>query len=149
MQQWENTMRSAQKAFDSRSYHQAISLNQQALDIAMAQFQKNCIKDVDRAVAAVMVSYFSLVDAYVELADFNQAYAQFQHCFKFITFINKASDKTPELDRAISLAANKLKMEWFRFHKYHSDDISQHQSLLPDEFQKNMNSFLTVNQTVH
>ncbi len=149
MQQWESTMRSAQKAFDNRSYHQAISLNKHALDLAIAQFQKNSVKNVDRAVAAVMVTHFSLVDAYIELADFNQAYAQFQHCFKFITFINKASDKTPELDRAISLAANKLKMEWLQFHKYHDDDLSQQQRLLPDEFQKNMNSFLTVNLTVH
>jgi len=96
-----------------------------------------------------MVSYFCLVDSYIQLADFNKAYEQFLHCFDFIAQTNKPSNKTPAFDRSIMLAANKLRVEWLQFQKYHHEEFSQQNSLSIDEFQTTITSFLDINHTVH
>lgn len=149
MHEWEKLMREAKKAFDDKSFKVAIELNHQALEIAQLHFVANLKKDTEKAVAAVMVSYFSLADVYIEIRDFDSAYHMYQKSLNFIQLINKDAQKTNTLEAAIYHATTKLNVEWCLFTKHHLPDANRINNVLSSDFQLSLTSLITSNSITH
>ena len=148
MLEWENTMREAKEAFNNKVFSVAIFLNKQALDLASERFDENVKIDAEKSVAAVMVSYFSLVDSYVEIRDFKQAYNIYQRSFDFLNILMSTTYKSSNLESAVSHAISHLKNEWGLFYKNHKDELKTMTTLLPNEFQSSLNTLMSSHSSV-
>ena len=149
MHEWEKTMREARKAFDGKAYKIAIKLNHQALEIAQLHFVANLKKDTEKAVTAVMVSYFSLADAYLEIRDYDSASQMYQKSLNFIQLINQDAQKTNALEAAIYHATTKLNVEWCLFTKHHLPEANRVNNVLSSDFQLSLTTLITSNSITH
>lgn len=147
MKEWESTMKEAKEAFNDKFFSIAIFLNKQALDLANELFDESVKIDAEKSVAAVMVSYFSLVDSYVEIRDFKQAYNIYQQSFSFLQSTSTAY-KSPNLESAACHAVSHLKNEWGLFYKNYKDELKTITSSYPNEFQSNLNTLMSSHSSV-
>lgn len=148
MLEWENTIREAKEAFNNKIFSVAIFLNKQALDLANERFDENVKVDAEKSVAAVMVSYFSLIDSYVEIRDFKQAYNIYQQSFNFLKIITSTLYKSPNFELAACHAVSHLKNEWSLFYKNHQDELKSIPSSCPNEFQSSLNTLMRSHSSV-
>lgn len=95
-----------------------------------------------------MVSYFSLVDSYVEIRDFKQAYSIYQQSFSFLQSITSTAYKSSNLELAACHAVSHLKNEWSLFYKNYKDELKTITSSYPNEFQSNLNTLMSSHSPV-
>jgi len=148
MKEWEKTMLEAKQAFNNKIFSAAIFLNKHALDIATTLFNDNLHYDPEKAVASVMVSYFSLADSYIAIRDFKQAYDMYQLSFNFLQYVNQEQDKSLEISLAVSHGISHLQKEWILFIKHHHDKVTEASPILETEFGKKLHS-ITSSFAVH
>ncbi|XPF93980.1 hypothetical protein ACM9HF_18505 [Colwellia sp. RE-S-Sl-9] len=149
MKEWESIMREAKQAFNDKVFSVAIFLNKQALDVANDRFNEYVNEDAEKSVAAVMVSYFSLADSYIQIRDFQQAYSIYQQSFSFLQVITSDLYKNRELEVAASHGMSHLKNEWYLFIKHHENKLQTLTPSLIHQFQKNLNQLMSATLTIH
>lgn len=149
MRKWENTMREAKVAFNDKVFSTAISLNKEALKLANKTFDENVMQDAHKAVASVMVSYFSLADSYIEIGSFDQAYKMYQKSFVFIQKLSNRSHKNTELEMAIYKAISQLNNEWYSFKQRYEDNLLSTHRISPSDFKLNLGRLLKTHLATH
>ncbi|GHB68367.1 hypothetical protein GCM10008107_17300 [Psychrosphaera saromensis] len=149
MREWENTMRQVKTAFNDKVFSTAISLNKKALSLANKAFDKNVSQDAHKAVASVMVSYFSLADSYIEIGSFDQAYKMYQKSFMFIQKLSNELHKNTELKIAIYKAISQLNNEWYSFKQRHEGNLLSTHRISPRDFKLNLGQLLKTHLATH
>ncbi|WP_426358173.1 hypothetical protein ACPUVO_17295 [Pseudocolwellia sp. HL-MZ19] len=149
MKEWESTMIEAKQAFNDKVFSAAIFLNKHAVDIAISGFNENVVSDAEKAVASVMVSYFSLADSYIAIRDFKQAYNMYQLSFSFLQTLNQEHSEELVISRAVSHGISHLKIEWSLFVKDHQDKITELNPILGNAFQTNLHTLTSPSAVVH
>ncbi|RLP53088.1 MAG: hypothetical protein D6160_17745 [Ketobacter sp.] len=141
MEAWERLMRQARQSYLDKSYHRAMTLNQSALLLAHAAFDWMFYSDPEKAIAAVMVSNFSLIDSLVAQADYLSANSQFENSLGFLKSAGKYPDLSDEQQLAIWHGANQLRKEWTQFSKDYGDAFTQQGKQLMQQFNRALTQF--------
>jgi hypothetical protein len=149
MKKWESTMREAKQAFNDNLFSIAIFLNKQALDLAHENFGEYVHEDAEKSVAAVMVSYFSLADSYIQIRDFQQVYKMYQSSFNFLQVLMSDTYKKTAVEAAAFHGMSHWRNEWSLFIKSHKDKLDMPSLYLKNVFQKNLHLSPTVGSVVH
>lgn len=149
MKEWERVMREAKQAFNDKVFSAALFLNKQALDLAKECFNEHVSEDPEGAVAAVMVSHFSLADSYIQIRDFQQAFDTYQLCFDFVQVISDTPEQSKGMEVAISHAVSHLQKEWYLFIKHHKDKLELMESSLTNDFQHHLHTLTNAPHVVH
>jgi tetratricopeptide (TPR) repeat protein len=147
---WEITIRKAQLAFQNKVYSSAIALNKEALAMACDTYEENLKGNTHKAIASVMVSHFSLADAYIATQSYDQAYLLYQKALYFIQMTHKNTlHQSVDFKASVYHAISKLKYEWCTFNKLHNMKLVEQHFISPNEFHNNLNQILKHNQTIH
>ena len=125
MKHWEQLTRDARRAFQNHSYLHALELNHSALLFSKRHFNGLFEKDADRAIAAVLVSYFNAIDNHLALYDFNKARSVFDNALRFLIVVHSKPQLSEQQFTAILHGASHLHSEWCRFLQTNEDEISE------------------------
>lgn len=121
---WEELMRHARRAFQECAYREALELNTSALLFSKRHFNQLFELDADRAIAAVLVSYFNAIDNHLALYDFIKARECFDNALSFLIAVNAKPQLSEKQKHAILHGASHLHNEWCRFLKANQNDVS-------------------------
>ena len=136
VQQWESLMNDAQTAYASAHFEHSLELNNSALALSKQSFPELFKKNAEKAVATVLVSYFSAIDNCETLADFPRAQQLFNSALHFLHSEKMKADLSMQQQNAILRGASQIYKEWCEFINAHRTDIpeSNHQ-----QFQSSIN----------
>ncbi|MBO9488829.1 hypothetical protein J7384_00475 [Endozoicomonas sp. G2_1] len=116
MDNWENKIKQAQFAFEKQQFDKAIKLSGQALTMASRAFSQVAVGDIQKAIATIVISYFSLADGYLAIESHDKVLRSYQNC---LSFVIKANDMTSSsaIDHsvAIAMATVKIDEKWQAF----------------------------------
>lgn len=121
---WEELMRHAKKAFQENAYQDALDLNTSALLFSKRHFEHLFDQDADRAIAAVLVSYFNAIDNHIALYNFIKARACFDNALSFLIAARSKKSLTDTQAEAILHGISHLHNEWCRFLQANQHEIS-------------------------
>lgn len=121
---WEELMRHARRAYQENAYQDALELNNSALLFSKRHFNQLFQQDADRAIAAVLVSYFNAIDNHLALYDFIKARECFDNALSFLISVNSRSHMSEHQAEAVLHGASHLHNEWCRFLNVNKNDSS-------------------------
>lgn len=121
---WEELMRHARRAYQENAYQDALDLNNSALLFSKRHFNQLFDQDADRAIAAVLVSYFNAIDNHLALYDFIKARECFDNALSFLIAVNAKPQMTESQTDAMLHGASHLHNEWCRFLKANQNGVS-------------------------
>lgn len=121
MQEWEDVIQHAKKAYNEHSYTDAIRLNQSALLISKRKFEHLFMVDhQEKAVASILISYFNMIDSYKAQNSFNIAENLFEDIFDFLYELSSRPSHNDKQLSAIMSGFRQLNIEWSLYIKNHS-----------------------------
>ena len=123
MENWEMLMRQAKKAYASKSFHESICLNRQALNYAKMHFQTMFESTPDKAIASVLVCHFNLIDNHISTSDFFEVHSNFHEITLFLNQLEQDRTLNQLQQEAFYRGLMQAHTEWSFFLKNHSDDI--------------------------
>lgn len=121
---WEALMRHARQAYQENAYQEALDLNNSALLFSKRHFNQLFEQDADRAIAAVLVSYFNAIDNHLALYDFIKARVCFDNALSFLVAVKSRVQLSELQAEAILHGVSHLQNEWCRFLQVNQNEIS-------------------------
>lgn len=121
---WEELMRHARRAYQENAYQDALELNNSALLFSKRHFNQLFDHDADKAIAAVLVSYFNAIDNHLALYDFIKARACFDNALSFLISAKSRPLISEYQADAILHGVSHLHNEWCRFLTANQNEVS-------------------------
>ena len=115
MEQWKQQITLANESYSKKNYELAILQYQQALILAQRYARINNGDNFDDGLSATMVSYFNMVDVYVDKELFNLAFRQFEYATEFIYQFSYEYAYSECAVKALAKAKSRLIMEWHQY----------------------------------
>lgn len=125
MEEWERLIRRGVECHQLRLFSESIQFNHQALSVASEKFESFFVSEPDKAVAAVLVSYFNLADNYQALADLVKADKLLQ---RGLTFLQKTALIATQVHQieALMRGFTQWKMYWSQFSSTYGQDACRY-----------------------
>jgi len=112
MKEWELMISKGREAYSSEEFKHAIDINQNALKEASSLFDVVFDAEPERAVAAVVISYFNLADAYIALKSWSTAQQTLEQASAFLQQQFSLPYLSDPQQVALLHAASHLRIEW-------------------------------------
>lgn len=126
---WEELSKAAQTAYHAQKYKESIFLNRCCLSIALEQFDTGFTEDPNKALAAILVSYFNLSDGYSRLKDIKNALSQLEKVSFFLRDVKDNQLLTEKKHDAFLHAERRYYLEYKLFIKEHKFELNNNSSL--------------------
>ena len=112
---WKRQITQANKCYTKQHFGEALALYGLALAAAKCVFEKQCLRDANAAVSAVVVSYINLSDAHLALAQTDSAARQFEHAHGFLCELARTRLSEPGIQAAVFGGISQVFTEWRQF----------------------------------
>ena len=149
MDEWKQLIVAANMKYASERYPLALSLYQQALQHVLDIFDDQVNSDPDGTIAAVMVSYFNIADAYLVLREVDTASDQFDSAFQFLWQILKVEKLSGEVSNAAVKACGQVNMEWSGCIDKHGGEMTENFIQHYREAKRALNSVVILKSRIH
>jgi len=149
MDEWKQLIVAANMKYASERYPLALSMYQQALQYALDIFDEQVRKDPDGTIAAVMVSYFNIADAYLVLREVDAASQQFDSAFRFLWQILKVEKLSGEMSDAAVKACGRVTVEWSECVDLYGGEMTEGFIQHYREAKRALNSVVILRSRIH
>ncbi|MGB2222025.1 hypothetical protein [Neptunomonas sp.] len=112
MKNWELLINQGRDAYSEERFNQALSINQNAIEIALNLFDNVFELEPERAVAAVVISYFNIADTYIALNSWSSAQQALEQASLFLQKQFSCLFLSEPQQVALLHAASHLRIEW-------------------------------------
>ncbi|MGO3346212.1 MAG: tetratricopeptide repeat protein [Marinomonas sp.] len=123
MQSWERLTREANRAYFKHAFSDAVDLNRKALSQVEGDFDHGFYQDPETFVAATVVSYLNIAEAFTGLGDCVSANLQYENAVNFLQSILIRSDLEAEQRNLIMRTATHIRFEWDLFTQSHGANL--------------------------
>lgn len=125
VQRWETLMSDAQTAYVNAQFEHSLELNNSAISLSKENFNSLFQKNAEKAIATVLVSYFSAIENCQTLANHQKAQQLFNSALHFLHGEKLKSGLTQKQQTAIFRGASQIYKEWCEFINAHSNQVPE------------------------